>query len=221
MVYVRKTKRMSKRRPRLVKRRRFNITKKKFGKTGFFKVMRWSSNDSTNNCHFMLIGNDALPAGDTATTFTLSNVNGSGELVSLFDNYRIVKVLYRWVITRNPDQAVTTTNKGVYPRLVWTHDFNDQIPIARSLMYQRANLKEFYFGDNAQKTRWYSLNPSSLVQMYESSTSTAYQPKWRQWLDTSDNTAPHYGIKMCYSDLYNNINIRLEAKIVIECKGIS
>lgn len=222
MVYARSSKRMSKRRPRFIKRRRrFNITKKKFGRTGFFKIMRWSSADSTNNCHGQIAGNDTVPDGTGTAVFALSNVNGSGELVSLFDNYRVTRVMYRWVITRNPDQAVTTTFKGVYPRLCWTHDFNDQAAISRTLIYQRANMKEVFFTDNYNKTRWYSLKPSSLVQMYESSTSSAYQPKWLQWMDTSDSTAPHYGIKYAYSDLYNNINLRLEAKIFVECKGIS
>lgn len=194
----------------------------KFGKVGYFKILRWSSNDSTNNCHFSLIGSDAVPSGENTTTFSLNHINGFGELVSLFDNYRIMKVLYRYVVTRNPsDNTGATANKGIYPRIVWTHDFNDSTPISRNLIYQRSNMREFYFGDNAQRTKWYTLKPAALAQMYESSTTTAYQPKWLQWLDTNDNTAPHYGIKFAYDNLYTGVTVRMEAKIIIECKGIS
>lgn len=186
-----------------------------------FKIMRWSSADTTNNCHTQVAGSDTLPSTDGATLFSLSNVNGSGELVSLFDNFRILKVMYRWVVTRNPDQATATANKGVYPRIVWTHDFNDSTPISRALIYQRANLKEAFLGDNYQRTKWYSIKPAVLTQMYESGATTAYQPSWLKWLDTSDNATPHYGIKYNIDNNYAGMNVRLEAKILMECKGVS
>lgn len=189
-------------------------------KGGFLKVIRWSSN-ATPNVHFNLVGNDAVFSGTSTTYFCMSHVNGFTELVSLFDNFRISKVLYRWVITRNPDQATTAANKGLYPRLVWTHDFNDSSPISRDLIYQRANMKEAYFTDNMQKTRWFSLKPASLSTVYETGVSNAYSPKWLQWLDTSDNATPHYGIKFAWDQLYAGVSCNLEAKIIMECKGIS
>ena len=215
-----KRKRVSKRSPRTYKRRRYGLTKKKFGKSGFLKVLRWSS-AQTSNCHIEIGGNDLVPSTDGTTNFSLANVNGFGELVSLFDNYRIVKILYRWVTWRNSDQANNSSVKGIYPRVCWCHDFNDSSIITRNAIYQRANMKEVYLGDNYQKTRWYSLNPAALVQMYESATATAYQPKWRQWMDTSDSAAPHYGIKYNIDNNYGGMVVRLEAKMVIECKGIS
>lgn len=218
MVYARKGKRTMRKRTRKPYRRTY--TKKKFGKTGFFKVLRWSS-QQVSNCHLEVGGNDALPNVDGTTVFQLNNVNGFGELVSLFDNYRITKVLYRWIITRTPDTVTTAANKGLYPRICWCHDFNDTNVVTRNIIYQRANMKEVYMGDNYQKTRWYSLSPAVLGQMYESSLATAYTPKWRQWLDTSDSATPHYGIKYSIDQNYTGMNVRLEAKIFIECKGIS
>lgn len=204
------------------RRRTFRKGGKKMGRTGYFKVMRWCNADATNNCAVQIAGSDTVSTDNRAVFFSLSQMAGVGELVSLFDNYRITKVLYRWVITRNPDQSTTaTTNKGVYPRLVWRHDFNDSAPIDRNQMYQAANIREVFFGDSYQKTKWYSLSPASLLQMYESSVATAYQPKWKQWMDTADQAAPHYGIKYVYSELFAGVNLRLEAKIVAELKGIS
>lgn len=191
-------------------------------KSGFIKLVRWSSKEpGSTNVHLSLIGNDAIFSGNSTTTFTLFDTNAYTELVNLFDNYRITRVLYRWIVSRNPDQATSAGNKGIYPRLVWTHDFNDAISIGRDAIYQRANMKEVYFTDNYQRTRWYSLKPSTLTQVYESSTSTAYSPKWLQWLDTNDSQTPHYGIKYAWDQLFTGINLRLEAKIFIECKGIS
>lgn len=219
MPYARKGKRTM--RKRTAKPYRRTYTKKKFGKTGFFKVVRWSTFDAGNQCHIQLGGNDLLPSQDGATLFKLNNVAGSGELVSLFDNYRIVKVLYRWVITRNPDEVITAANKGIYPRIVWAHDFNDSIPITRQQLYQRSGLREVYFSDNMQKTRWYSLRPAVQSRVYETISSDAFTPKWRQWIDTSEDNAPHYAIKFSADQNYSGMAIRLEAKLVIECKGIS
>lgn len=185
-----------------------------------FKIMRWSSADTTNNCHFQFTGSDAVPSTDNATYFQIGNVNASGEIVGLFDNYRILKVLYRWVVTRNPDQVTTTANKGLYPRIVWTHDFNDSAIISRSTIYQRANMREEYMGDNHQKSKWYSLNPAILSTMYESGATNAYSPQWRKWIDTND-TSPHYGIKYSIDGAYTGMSVRMEAKILFECKGIS
>lgn len=203
-----------------MKKKRTYRRKRAMPKTGFFKVIRWSSNQTTNT-HLNIVGNDALYSGTAATFFKLADVNGFSELVSLFDNFRIVRILYRWVCNRNPDFATGATTKGIYPRLNWTHDFNDSAPISRDLIYQRANMREAYFTDSYQKTRWYTLKPATLVQMYESGTSTAYTPKWSQWMDTNDSQAPHYGIKYAFDNCFTGISVQLEAKIVIECKGIS
>lgn len=189
-------------------------------KGGFLKVVRWSSNASPN-VHINLTGADANPSGTAATMFSMSHVNGFTELVSLFDNFRITRIVYRWIITRDPSQASTAGNKGIYPRIVWTHDFNDSAPISRDLIYQRSNMREAFFSDNIQRTRWFSLRPSLLSTMYESGVANAYSPKWKQWIDTADNAAQHYGIKYAYDNLYTGINMQLEAKIFMECKGIS
>lgn len=203
-------------------RKSYNITRKRrsTGRGGFLRVVRWSSS-AAPNVHYNLTGADANPSGNFATLFALNQVNGFAELVSLFDNFRITKVLYRWIITRDPSQASTAGNRGIYPRIVWTHDFNDSAPISRDLIYQRANMKEAYFSDNIQRTKWYSLKPSILSTMYESGVANAYSPKWAQWLDTADNATPHYGIKFAYDNLYTGISMQLEAKIFMECKGIS
>lgn len=189
--------------------------------TGFAKVIRWSAADGTNFCHAQVNGNDTTPFLDAAATFSLANVVANGELTALYDNFRITMIKYRWVITRNPDQAAGANTKGIYPRLVWCHDFNDQQNISRNIIYQRSNMRELFFGDNYQKSKWYTLRPSTLTQMYESAVATAYKPTWGAWLDTSDSATPHYGIKYSVTDLYNNVNLRLEAKIYMEFKGVS
>lgn len=201
--------------------RRYNITKKKFGRTGYFKVMRWSNNDGTNQCHFQLAGNDLVPSVQGTTTFSLNQLNGYGELQALFDTYRITKIQYRWVVVRDPSNVTTAANQGLFPRICWVHDFNDNASISRAQMYQHAGMREVYLSSDYQRTRWYTLKPAAQLRMYESTTSDAFTPKWRQWIDTSEPNTPHYGLKYFIDQSYTGQIIRFEAKVSVECKGIS
>lgn len=217
---------------RRVRKRRF-IRKRRLIRTGVvrrrrigvplrpFRVVRWSSADSATNTHFNFNGSDVTPGQDGSITFSLNNVQSSSEIINLFDNFRCVKVLYRWVISRTPDSVINTTYKGLFPRIVWAHDFNDSTPLSRAGLYQRAGLREEYMSENHQKSKWYSLKPAVLIQAYESPAATAYSPKWRQWLDTNDNSTPHYGMKYSIDQCYNGMSVRLEAKLIVEAKGIS
>lgn len=203
-----------------LKRKTYKKRKIPAPRYGQLTAMRWSS-QGANNSHLEIIGNDTIFSGNSTTTFAMSNVNGYTEFVNLFDNFRITRVMYRWVITRNPDQATGAGNKGIYPRIVWTHDFNDSTPIGRDAIYQRANPREFYFGDNKQQSPWYTLKPACLMQIYESATAAAYGPKWGQWMDTNDNATLHYGLKYAWDQCFAGVTIRLEAKICMDFKGIS
>jgi hypothetical protein len=39
------------------------------------------------------------------------------------------------------------------------------------------------------------LKPAIQSEMYRTSITTAYTPKWGQWIPTADPTVPHYGMK--------------------------
>lgn len=152
----------------------------------------------------------------------------SGEFTALFDNYRINKVLYRWVLRRD---VVTETNNATptantltmnYPRVSWVHDFNDQLsPASIQQLRQHANLREFIFSESRLQSKWYSINVSTLELMYRTSVTSATGPQWRQWIDTSLTDIPHYGIKYYPDGLFTGVNVVLEAKFLMEFKGVS
>lgn len=201
--------------------RRTRKTYRKRIATGMIRTVRWSSKDSGNQCHVQYVGNDVNNSADFTAQFSLGDVANFGEFVSLFDNYRITGVKYRWILTRTPDWATTTTLRGYPVRVTWCHDYNDSTSISRLALYQKANLKEVLLDVNKLQTRWYSLRPACLSQIYEGVTGTAYSPKWKQWMDTNDSACPHYGIKGTYSELNAGVGLRLEAKIMMEFKGVS
>lgn len=203
------------------KKRSFNMTKRYSSPSmGRMKIMRWSVNDTGANCHLVRTGDDSVPTNIGVATFALNQVQSNTEITNLFDNYRITRVLYRWVVTRDPSQA--TLNKGWSVRVVWAHDFNDSNQISIANLYQRQGLREVYINSDRLTTKWYSLKPATVASFYESGVAgVAYSPKWGQWFDTSDNTTTHYGIKYGYDNLFAGMFLRMEAKVYMECKGIS
>lgn len=206
-----------------LKNKFYSRRKKQFiVRPGFFALTRNSNQDTGQNCHNYHVGADAVRSLDVAATFSMNNVAGAAELQSLFDNYRIVGVRYRFVLDRQTDNTSTVTQyRGYNVRVTWAHDFNDGTPISRSQLMQRAKLKEVWLCDSAPVSPWYNLKPACLVQAYESPTSTAYQPRWKQWMDTNDLSAPHYGIKYSYDNLAAGLFLRLEAQLSMEFKGVS
>lgn len=220
MGYARKrsTKRSYKKRT-YGRRRRFNMVRKTGGRMGHLRVLRWSAKDTNNNCHVQYVGNDTNNSSDFGITFTMTDAANSSELTSLFDNYKINRVMYRWVAIRSTDWASTTTLRGYDIRVTWCHDFNSAVPISRLAQMQRSNVREVLLNQTKMTSKWYSLKPAVLTQLYESATTTAYSPKWKQWMDTND-TAPHYGILGTYSELNAGLGLRLEAKLYMELKGV-
>lgn len=204
------------------KSRYYNKKKKQYTyvKPGHLLTHRWSAKDLTNCCHVQYTGNDVNNSADVTAQFTLADASGSAELVQLFDNFRLTKIMYRWVITRTPDWNSTTGVRGYSVRVTWVHDFNDSTPISRLAQLQRSGCREEMLNVDKPESKWYTLNPAVAMQAYESATTTAYAPKWRQWLDTNDNSAPHYGLKATYSELNTGNALRLEAKMYFEFKGV-
>lgn len=187
--------------------------------SGYLKTVRFSTRDGTNNCHFQINGSTAGTAV-LSTTFNLGDTAATTDFTALFDSYRITRVMYRWVMRRDPNQ--TTTNPQTFPRIQWVHDFNDQVIGTIGELRQYANLREVFFSENYLKTKWYSLRPATLSLTYESALANRTGPTWRQWLDTRNSGAvPYYGIKYAFDGAFANMVIQLEAKYVMEFKGVS
>lgn len=206
-------------------KRRFNIPRRRMTmpKSGFLRTIRCFNLNTTFNCHALYEGNDTINFIETTAQFRLSDLPNYTELTNLFDNYRIVKVMYRWVLFRNVNaDSVTLSARGVYPNLMWIHDFNDSSSVGRAQMMTNANMRELYLSDQRPATKWYSIRPSTLSTTFETGIGApGYSPKWRQWLDTTDANVPHYGIKLNINQLFTNMVVKLETKYILEFKGVS
>lgn len=140
-------------------------------------------------------------------TFALSNIVNSTELVSLYDQYKIVSVVARFQLVNNPDATympgitTTTSSSGsnYYPRLWYYRDYDDNSTLTLDGMREVGKAKCKTLMPN--KPISIKLRPAVALQLYRSQTTTGYAPAWPKKLDCSQPDIPHYGIKWVFDGL--------------------
>lgn len=136
-------------------------------------------------------------------TFQLSDLDNYTSLSGVFDLYRInAVVLKMWPITNmyvTPSNGVPSAN---IPTIQWATDYTDATaPGTPAVLSRFANLH------TAQWNKPISIKfrPAIVSEIYRSVSSTAYTPKWKQWIDHQYPTVPHYGIKGAITGLASSV----------------
>lgn len=151
--------------------------------------------------------------------FQLSQIAANTEFTGLFDQYKITGVRYRFVLSRSPEWVTTVGNRGLYPFIIWAHDYDGgsgQTDV--TALRQYANCKEWQMTENQPRTRWYFIKPSILNTVFQGVTS-AYSPKWNEWIDVSYPDVQHFGIDGTYSNLYLGTTLAVEAIFYVKFRG--
>jgi len=168
-----------------------------------------------------LLGNDAIPGTNGGCSFILDDVNNKTEFTALFDQYKIAGVAYRWVINKDPMYSTTgTAATRLYPRICWVHDYDDVTSVALTELYQYPRMKEFYFSESRQATRWYFIKPAKALVGYETGVNSFYAPDRKHWVDMASTAVPHFGIKYGTEGQFNGINITLQCRYYLMMKGV-
>lgn len=175
-----------------------------------------------------VIGKYGVNGSDTASdlavsqSFALNDLASNAEFTSLFDQYQIIGIQYRFRIQRDPsvNNQTASNNQGVFPRLYWVHDHDDSsASFTLNNLVQYPKMKEISFTANKDCTRWYYLRPAVASQMY-GPVFTGYSAKWKQWLDCGYPGTPHYGLKFYYERLYSGVQLYLDCKYIIKFKSV-
>lgn len=56
--------------------------------------------------------------------------------------------------------------------------------------------------------------------MYEGAVTTAYNPRWKVWLDTNDPATPHFALKYAIENLPTGYTVRVEHMFYFSCKNV-
>lgn len=138
-------------------------------------------------------------------SFRLSSLPNYTEFTNLFDQYRINKIVIRFVPSANSDSVGST---HVIPNFHTIIDNNDSTtPTALNELYESQSWKRTR-GTQVQ-TRVFT--PSSLIDIGLSSNS----PKWKQWISTDFPSVDHYGLKYALEATVNAQDIYYQPYVTI------
>lgn len=155
-------------------------------------------------------------------SFSLSQLNNATEYTNLFDQFRICGIaitLMPSVTDFSAASGVTMTNFAM-PEVRSIIDKDDASnPTSFNEMYEYNNCK-ITRGHREHKRFW---KPAILSASYETAVSSAYTPRFNQWLSTTDPATPHYGVKIGINALGSaaagNMYYRMYATFYIQCKN--
>jgi len=148
--------------------------------------------------HALTIDTEAAASGHFYSA-SLSKMKQQAEYCTLFEFYRIDKVVatFRYKGGESQIAAAGHVNGAwneVNPLLYFKVDHNDITSDTLDTLKDSMKTKTHMFTNNNPEFS-IQFKPAIQSEMYRSSVTTAYTPKWGQWIPTADPTVPHYGLK--------------------------
>jgi len=183
----------------------------------------------------IIVANESAAVG-LFRNFTLTQINQVAHYQALFEYYRIDKVVVEFRYKGAETPAYTSVPAGssgtiaaynmeilneINPVLYFKVDHNDVTADTLATLKESMRTKEHQFSNNKPNFT-ITLKPAIQAEAYKTALSTAYIPKWGQWLSTLDDSVPHYGLKVyCVAGAGNNPNmgkIEVQSKIYFSTK---
>lgn len=123
--------------------------------------------------------------------FALSYLPNATDFTNLFDQYRINKVVVKYIPNRTEASAGTASElEGQFTSVL---DFNDATPVA--------SMNELYEYENFRLTRGTRIHtrvftPASIDAIQGAPGIQTGNPTWKQWISTQYPDVPHFGMKV-------------------------
>lgn len=149
-------------------------------------------------------------------SFTLSQLPAVAEFTNLFDQYRINKIVLKFVPDKNSAEFGAATSP--IPTFHTVLDYNDATaPATLNEMLEYANHR--MTRGSAVHTRVFT--PASLDAVAAGGATSLSNPTWKQWLSTSASNIDHFGLKAGWEGgVVNSCNIFPYLTIYFSCKSV-
>lgn len=165
---------------------------------------------------------NVVSTGDTkgALTFALSNLPDSSDFTNLFDQYRIMAVAVQFVPTFTGSDMNPSSSTPYLQPLYTCIDYDDNTsPVDENYMLCKDTMKM----TRGHHTHRRYFTPAISSETYKTAVTTGYSTLRKQWLDCTDSTIPHFGLK--YFIEANNITAttlryKIYAKLYMQFKGV-
>lgn len=135
-----------------------------------------------------------------AYVFKLDDLPNYTEFTTLFDSYRINKVVLYFSFTGNTNGMYDTYFRNMLPEMLYCiDDDDDTAPTADTSgweqLQQYSRSRFIQIGNRGKSTYTIVIYPSILGMAYNTSITTAYMPIRRRFIDCDNEKVPHYGLK--------------------------
>lgn len=138
--------------------------------------------------------------------FALTDLPNFAEFTTLFDQFRINKIVLKFIWAGTGLSGIEATNNVMFgPSFIYTPDRDDSVAPASSqaganTIREYARSKEYYFGQQNKRVCTVVIKPSILASNYLTAVTTGYTIKYNQWVDMANAALPHYGLKGIFID---------------------
>lgn len=132
-----------------------------------------------------------ITGGPLSLNFTLSDLPNVTDITNLFDYYKIKGVKLKFMYLSNFN-STTQVPASALPMIHYCVDYDDSTSFAsENQALERGNIHS----RRLDKPFTYYIKPKANAELYKTATTTGYAIKGSQWIDTNDNTVPHFGFK--------------------------
>lgn len=183
------------------------------------------------NAQTLTVANESSAVG-LFRDFSFSQCLQVANYAALFEYYKINKVVVEFRYKGAETPAYTTINgttvqnneikNEINPVLYFKVDHNDVTADTLDTLKKSMKTREYQLTNNNPNFT-ITFKPAIQAEAYKTAISTAYMPKWNQWLATTDDTVPHYGLKVyAVAGKGNNANmgkIEVQTKIYFSVKN--
>lgn len=165
-------------------------------------------------------GGGWLATGYGLPAIMFNQIAGESEFAALYDQYKILKVYYRFRFDTGPVPAAGF-EPAKYPWFKIYNDYDDNSTPTDSQIREVTRAKEKRFTPTRLTHGW-TVRPRVAGEVYRSVTSTAYAVRKAPWLDMGIRDVPHYGTKIV---IYvpqgaEPSQITVEWRIKFLCRGV-
>jgi len=161
--------------------------------------------------------------------YAFNQLVGYTEFSSLFENYRITKIVVTFQLINNPNHTLALNNAGVntptnwFPKLWYTVDHDGGSDETLTTMKERQGVRCAIMQPN--KTVRVAFKPMCRTLTYKTSTTEGFAPRNIK-LDMADVNVPHYGLLYLIdtnglnpSDTYP-FSVAMETQMFFSCTGV-
>lgn len=134
-----------------------------------------------------------------AYQFQLNQLTNFTEFTNLFDNYRVNKLLLKFVPRSTVNQQTGNAFLGEFISVI---DYNDVVTPSSSAQLMEMDTHRKTTGFRTHARMW---TPSVLTPQYSVGGSGSFvsNPRFKQWINSSNPDISHYGFKMSYDNTSN------------------